>query len=117
MKPTSLSWLSITGAAPILSSGNSPATSFTVVEGFTVVTGATMTSRACIADLFKLFRRDFRSAAAAGQQLREVAGRDGFDAKVLEGGPRCFRRSADIDAAASILDHEDGKAGTLCVLG
>ena len=25
--------------------------------------------------------------------------------------------TADIDAAASIFDHEDGKAGPLCILG
>jgi hypothetical protein len=43
----------LTGAALILFSRNSSATSFTVVEGFTVMTGATMTSRACIADLHR----------------------------------------------------------------
>jgi hypothetical protein len=46
-----LCWLSSTGAALIRFSRNSSATSFTVVEGFTVITGATMTSRASIAPL------------------------------------------------------------------
>ena len=51
------------------------------------------------------------------QQLREVTGRDRLDAQVLEGGSRCCRRSADIDTATGILDHQDGKAGPSRVLG